>query len=117
MKEMHEKILAAIKEHYLEKGYGPTVREIGEMVGLKSTSSVQTHLEKMEHLGLIDYSGYLLNYKGYICLWSAIGFGVAGVLWICLLAPIVTWLWLRLSPRFRRNLNALLILLSERCKG
>lgn len=58
MKEMHEKILAAIKEHYLEKGYGPTVREIGEMVGLKSTSSVQTHLEKMEHLGLIERGGF-----------------------------------------------------------
>lgn len=58
MKEMHEKILAAIKEHYLEKGYGPTVREIGEMVGLKSTSSVQTYLEKMEHLGLIERGGF-----------------------------------------------------------
>ena len=68
-------------------------------------------LDTVWQLRYWDYSGYLLNYKGYICLWSAIGFGVAGVLWICLLAPIVTWLWLRLSPRFRRNLNALLILL------
>lgn len=68
-------------------------------------------LDTVWQLRYWDYSSYLLNYKGYICLWSAIGFGVAGVLWICLLAPIVTWLWLRLSPRFRRNLNALLILL------
>ena len=58
MKEIHKKILEAIKGYYLEKGYGPTVREIGEMVGYKSTSTTQTHLEKMEHLGLIERTGF-----------------------------------------------------------
>ena len=33
---------------YMEKhGYAPTVREIGDMVGLSSTSSVHNHLIRM----------------------------------------------------------------------
>ena len=31
-----------------EHGYSPTVREIGKHVGLKSTSSVQAYLKKLE---------------------------------------------------------------------
>ena len=40
-----QEILAYIKNEILKKGYPPTVREICETVGLKSTSSVHSHLE------------------------------------------------------------------------
>ncbi len=36
-----------------ENGYPPTVREIGEAVGLRSASSVQMHLTQMEAAGII----------------------------------------------------------------
>ena len=37
-----------------EKGYPPSVREIGEAVGLKSPSTVHMHLKSLEELGLIQ---------------------------------------------------------------
>jgi len=42
-----------IKQHILDKGYPPSVREICETVGLKSTSTVHGHLERLEKKGLI----------------------------------------------------------------
>ena len=46
-------ILEFIKQEILKKGYPPTVREICEMVHLKSTSSVHSHLETLEKNGYI----------------------------------------------------------------
>lgn len=46
-------ILEFIKEQLLAKGYPPSVREICQAVGLKSTSSVHSHLNKLEKLGYI----------------------------------------------------------------
>ncbi len=48
-----QEILAYIKNEILKKGYPPTVREICETVGLKSTSSVHSHLETLERNGYI----------------------------------------------------------------
>ena len=40
---------------YIERhGYSPTVREIGDGVGLKSTSSVQNHLAAMFENGMLE---------------------------------------------------------------
>ena len=48
-----KEILDYIKSEILKKGYPPTVREICETVGLKSTSSVHSHLETLEKNGFI----------------------------------------------------------------
>jgi repressor lexA len=48
-----EEIYNVIKESILNKGYPPSVREIGESVGLKSTSSVHAHLNTLEKKGYI----------------------------------------------------------------
>lgn len=48
-----QQILDYIKEEILEKGYPPTVREICEKVGLRSTSSVHSHLNTLEENGYI----------------------------------------------------------------
>jgi len=48
-----EEILEYIKEVILQKGYPPTVREICETVGLRSTSSVHAHLSTLERNGFI----------------------------------------------------------------
>lgn len=46
-------ILRYIVEHTNAHGYPPTVREIGEAVGLSSSSTVHAHLRKLETLGHI----------------------------------------------------------------
>lgn len=48
-----QQILDYIKEEILSKGYPPTVREICERVGLRSTSSVHSHLNTLEENGYI----------------------------------------------------------------
>jgi repressor LexA len=50
--KQHE-IYEYIKSSVLSKGYPPSVREICEAVGLKSTSTVHGHLERLEKKGLI----------------------------------------------------------------
>ncbi len=44
-------ILAFIEDHVQRHGYPPTVREIGQGVGLASPSTVHRHLEKLEEAG------------------------------------------------------------------
>ncbi|AMW98581.1 transcriptional repressor LexA [Rummeliibacillus stabekisii] len=46
-------ILEFIKEEVRTKGYPPSVREIGEAVGLASSSTVHGHLNRLESKGLI----------------------------------------------------------------
>jgi len=48
-----QEILDCIKQQLRAKGYPPSVREIGQMVGLSSSSTVHFHLGKLEALGLI----------------------------------------------------------------
>ena len=46
-------ILNYIKKEVEEKGYPPSVREIGEAVGLASSSTVHGHLSRLEKKGFI----------------------------------------------------------------
>ena len=46
-------ILEYIKREVKQKGYPPSVREIGEAVGLASSSTVHGHLSRLEKKGLI----------------------------------------------------------------
>ena len=46
-------ILEFIKKQVSEKGYPPSVREIGEAVGLASSSTVHGHLARLEKKGYI----------------------------------------------------------------
>lgn len=43
-----------IVEYIKVRGYSPTVREIGAGVGLQSTSTVHTHLQKMFDSGMLE---------------------------------------------------------------
>ena len=51
--QKQEQILEYIKQVLREKGYPPAVREIGEAVGLKSPSTVHSHLNKLVEKGYI----------------------------------------------------------------
>ena len=54
MSKMQVKIYAFIADFVAQQGYPPSVREIGEAVGLKSPSTVYFHLTHMEELGVIE---------------------------------------------------------------
>lgn len=51
--QRHESILNFLKEFLIDKGYPPSVREIGQAVGLKSSSTVHAYLGQLEKKGLI----------------------------------------------------------------
>jgi len=51
--DKQREILEFMKQEILNKGYPPTVRDICEAVNLSSTSSVHSHLEKLEKNGYI----------------------------------------------------------------
>ncbi len=50
-------ILDFVNEFVQENGYAPSVREIGEAVGLRSTASVSYHLQQLQAKGLLQASG------------------------------------------------------------
>lgn len=52
--ETRKKIYDFIVSYMQEHGYSPTVREIGDGVGLKSTNTVWNHLRKMFDSGMIE---------------------------------------------------------------
>ncbi len=53
LSEKQRKILDFLKQEILTRGYPPSVREICDAVGLKSTSTVHGYLERLEKKGLI----------------------------------------------------------------
>lgn len=52
--KMQQKIYDYIAETTRQQGYPPSVREIGEAVGLRSPSTVHFHLKHMEELGVLN---------------------------------------------------------------
>jgi repressor LexA len=51
--QKQQQVLDYIARHIKTCGYPPTVREIGEAVGLSSSSSVHAHLRSLEEAGFI----------------------------------------------------------------
>jgi repressor LexA len=54
--ERQQRILAAIRDWVVEHGYSPSTRQIGDAVGLRSTSSVSKHLAALEDKGYLRRS-------------------------------------------------------------
>ena len=48
-----QQVLDYIREEIVDKGYPPSVREIGEALGLSSSSTVHSHLSSLEAKGLL----------------------------------------------------------------
>lgn len=51
LSKREEEILNFIKYDLQKKGYPPSVREIGQAVGLKSSSTVHSYLRRLEERG------------------------------------------------------------------
>lgn len=68
MTERQQQIYDLIVEYIQEHLYPPSVREIGDGVGLYSTSSVYAHLKALEAKGYIEVkenSPRAIKVKGY----------------------------------------------------
>lgn len=67
---MQQRIYSFISSFLQERGYPPSVREIGEAVGLRSPSTVHFHLKKLSALGLLEIGagkGRALRLTGRSC--------------------------------------------------
>jgi repressor LexA len=49
-------LLGFISEYSAQHGLSPTIREIGEHLGIRSTNGVNDHLDSLMHKGCIDRS-------------------------------------------------------------
>ena len=54
MTERDEAIAAFVRAYWAERGYSPSLREIGAAVGMRSTSMVRYRLDKLEAAGVIE---------------------------------------------------------------
>ena len=52
--DKQKQILAFIREYTAERGYPPSVREIGAAVGLRSPSTVHAHIKRLQELGYLE---------------------------------------------------------------
>lgn len=46
-------VLRAIRDHQKAKGFAPTIRELGDQLGIKSTNGVHEHLRLLIRKGLL----------------------------------------------------------------
>jgi repressor LexA len=54
-----EQVYEFIKDKIMNRGYGPTVREIGTAFGISSPNGVMCHLKALEKKGLITRESYM----------------------------------------------------------
>jgi repressor LexA len=57
--EKQERVYEFIKDKIMNRGYGPTVREIGSAFGISSPNGVMCHLKALEKKGLITRESYM----------------------------------------------------------
>ena len=55
LKESQKRVLKAIKDYIDENGYSPSFRELGKIVNINSSATVQYHINKLKEKGYIDY--------------------------------------------------------------
>lgn len=75
--DSEQRVFEYIQTVIAERGYAPSLREIGEAVGLKSPSTVQLHIRRLQEKGLLQKTGggpgqlFLpknKNRTGFLCL-------------------------------------------------
>jgi repressor LexA len=57
--ERHRKIMEFLTTFQEENGYSPSIREIGESIGVKSTSLVDYYLKQLEGMDFIDRDNHI----------------------------------------------------------
>ena len=59
MGERHRKIMRFLSKFQDESGYSPSIRQIGEDIGVKSTSLVDYYLKQLEDMGKIERDAHV----------------------------------------------------------
>lgn len=88
-----------------------TVFALSLLIGGALEFAIGWFLDSVWGLRYWDYRSFPLNFRGYVCVWSALGFGIAGMLWICILTRFLSELWLLVPEKIRSALLSLLLLL------
>ncbi len=57
--ERQQEIYDFLRDKIMNRGYGPTVREIGTHFGIRSPNGVMCHLKALERKGLITRESYM----------------------------------------------------------
>lgn len=70
-----------------------------------------TWLERRWHARWWNYSSYFMNFEGKICLLCSVGFGVGGVLLVCVFQPVFNRFYHKMTISFRITLSVALILI------
>lgn len=52
--EKQKNVLHTIKDFINKKGYSPTIRELGTLLGLKSTSTVKGYIDRLVEGGYVE---------------------------------------------------------------
>ena len=58
MTDKQNKVYEEIKKYIKENGYSPTMRELCDILNLKSTGTIQVMLKRIKKKGYIDYNEY-----------------------------------------------------------
>ena len=68
------------------------------------------YLETFKHLKWWDYTGYFLNIHGRVCLEGLLFFGIGGLAFIYILAPLLDQHFQKWNPKFVTGLCVVLVL-------
>jgi repressor LexA len=63
--ERQEEVLQAIKDFILERGYSPTIRQLGEILHISNPSAVFKHVRSLERKGYVRKQGGELSPTGF----------------------------------------------------
>lgn len=73
-------------------------------------------LDSFFHIRYWNYDGQFLHFKGYICLYSIVGFGLCGAFMICKVIPQILKLWNKVPTNVQKLiLTTLLVLFAIDC--
>lgn len=64
MKTTDKDVLNFIRSYGVEHGYLPTIREIGDALGIHSTSAIWLRMNNLEHQGYIHKNGVRYSVEG-----------------------------------------------------
>ena len=59
LSERHTRIMEFLNDFQEKRGYSPSIREIGDVIGVKSTSLVDYYLRQLEDMGYISRDGHV----------------------------------------------------------
>ncbi len=68
------------------------------------------YLETFKHLKWWDYTGYFMNFHGRICLEGLLFFGIGGLVFIYLLAPLLDQFFQTWKPSFQKWICIILLI-------